>query len=283
MNRGADSQKSKAGGYTIVETLIFLAVSGLLLTTAMLFISGQQAKQQFQSSVREFESRLADIANDVSTGYYQNGTPLECSATSGEPVFSGVSPRGLGENTDCIFVGTVVKLGSGSSAGREEMIQYTMAGRRLNAGSDVVNLAEARPRVVDVAGAYTTGRIGREITIACVAKNAPSCTEGNSPDAAVGFFTTFKGTGINQERGSAVATNLVSYGSVSIEDNDAQTKPRLNQQAFYNNPSLELNPYITICLSSNETNQYALVRVGSNGSSKLTVSSEIKRRGTLCG
>lgn len=271
MNRGADSQKSSRGGYTIVETLIFLAVSGLLLVTAMLFLSGRQARQQFQTAVRDFETKVADIANDVSNGYYQNGTPLDCQAgPSGLTITSG--SLGLGANTPCIFIGTVLKLGSGTSEGSEEIIQYTMAGRRLNSSNaDVASLAEATPTVIGVENTYSTSRIGAGIKIQCVSVEGRACSASNN--AGIGFFTTFKGSDVSQS-GSTTSTNVISYNSISIGENDTSTQAKLNTQSFYASP--QLNPKITICLLGDGTDQYALVHIGGSGSSSLTVTSEIK-------
>ena len=67
MNRG----EARRGGYTIVETLIFLAVSALLFVSTIILISGRQAKAQFTNSVRDLVSDITDVANDVANGYYQ--------------------------------------------------------------------------------------------------------------------------------------------------------------------------------------------------------------------
>ncbi len=69
MNRG-----NRSTGYTIVETMIFLAVSSLMFISAMILINGRQSRAEFIQAVRVFEANLRDVANDVSTGYYANTT-----------------------------------------------------------------------------------------------------------------------------------------------------------------------------------------------------------------
>ena len=68
----------RSHGFTIVETMIVLAVSGALFTSAIFFIGGRQQKAEFTASVRNFETSINDIANDVSDGYFADnaGTGL---------------------------------------------------------------------------------------------------------------------------------------------------------------------------------------------------------------
>jgi type II secretory pathway pseudopilin PulG len=284
MNRGADSSKSKQGGYTIVETLIFLAVSGLMLTMAMVFVSGKQARQQFQTTVRDFETSLTDIANDVSNGNYTNNDdPFVCKVNAiGIPYFPADQSTGAttaGTHSECIFVGTVVKFGSGgSTSGREQVIQYVMMGARQRSGKDVVSLTEANPRIISQASTKQITNIGAGATVECIKVGASSCDDNN---AAIGFFTTFQGSDLASHSGGALQTEVLSYKTlINIDDNDGEVRRKLNPTppatVDYSSAStsVERNPDITICISGG-SNQHALVHIGSNGSSRLTVTSEI--------
>jgi hypothetical protein len=276
MNRGADSQKSKTSGYTIVETLIFLAASGLMLTMALVFISGKQARQQFQTSVRDFETTLADIANDVSTGYYQNGAPLACAKGGSpvKPVFS-TTANALGTNSDCIFVGTVIKLGEDSGgSGYEQFTQLAMAGLRLNgSGLGVVGLAESNPKVIDVPGEQLKRSLGTA-AVSCIRIGADTnpCTRNN---AAIGFFSTFDGTAVND--GGTIKTDVISYPTVSLDNTLSDAMQNINNDIDY--ATVHLNPGVTICLVGG--NQHAYVKIGGDSSSNLTITSEINE-GSVC-
>lgn len=73
-------------GYTIIEVMIFMVVSGGLLVSVLGSISGQQQKTRFQTGVRDFESQIQDMINDVETGYYpSNGDP----GTTATKIFIG--------------------------------------------------------------------------------------------------------------------------------------------------------------------------------------------------
>ena len=58
----------KTKGFTIVETLVVLGVTSVLATTALLMVSGRQARTQFYTGVQEFESTLQDISNGLPGG-----------------------------------------------------------------------------------------------------------------------------------------------------------------------------------------------------------------------
>lgn len=279
MNRGKQRSFS-IGGYTIVETLIFLAVSSVIFMAALVLVGGRQTRAEFQSGVRDFETRLADIANDVATGYYQNaGVSRQCNEGPNGPEFSGGNVS-LGTNRVCTFVGTVVKLGSGAGpSGDQQFIQFTMAGLRLSGGDSVTSLAQAKPKILDNGTGFEPHNVGYGIRVACIAVegvNGGACTSEN---AAIGFFSTFEGASLSGQGGGAVQADVISYGSLaSIADNATIAQTAVNGFTGYNSPTL--NRQITICLIGG-SNQYALVRLGGNASSSLAVTSEIKE-GASC-
>ena len=255
----------------MVETLIFLAVTSVIFISAALMISGRQARAQFQSGVRDFETRLADVANNVATGYYESpGMTKECSETATGPAFTG-SNKDLGTNQKCVFVGTVIKLGDG--ANDENFIQYTMAGLRKNGDLDVTSLAEAKPQILDVS-TPTSFPIGAGMQVACIAVDSDSCTPGTPTNAAIGFFSSFEGASMTGSGGGSVQADVINYGpAVLLTDSATQAATKINNYTSYG--SAALNHQTTICLIGG-LNQYALIKIGGNASSALAVTSEIK-------
>jgi len=63
-------------GYTIVETLIVLAVTGMLFLTTTLLIQGQVEKNRYQDSMRQAQQVLQAAVKDTENGYFPgaNGT-----------------------------------------------------------------------------------------------------------------------------------------------------------------------------------------------------------------
>ncbi len=110
-------------GYTIVEVILFLAISGSLMSIAFIGFNTRQQNTQFSQSMREIESQIADVFNDVSNGYFPNRGGLQCTIVSGRPQLSvSGSSTTLGAYDDCVFLGKVI--------GFEEdrMFIFTIAG-----------------------------------------------------------------------------------------------------------------------------------------------------------
>ncbi len=164
------SLKDTISGYTIVEVMIFLGVSGALFFSVMLLVSGQQGRTEFSQSIRDFQSTIEDTANDVATGYYTSSGSFICTARA--PISSvytstsrdynvpdGTSPlnpggsfrpiTGMGTptqgtNQTCTFIGNALHFVP-RHALKNELRIYAVAGRRLDPQLD----ASGRPKLVE--------------------------------------------------------------------------------------------------------------------------------------
>lgn len=97
------ANKNHNKGFTIVETLIVLAITALLFLATSFLVRGQIQRQQYKLGINEQLSLLRDTANDVQTGYYPdvlNLTNVVCAGTA-----SSVNSSNQGQNGDCILVG----------------------------------------------------------------------------------------------------------------------------------------------------------------------------------
>lgn len=252
-------------GYTIVEVMIFLAVSGALLAGALALVSGQRQRTEFSSAVRELDSQIRDVMNDVSTGYYSRTANFSCSAGAGGPVIS-VPPSGdnsQGSNEGCIFLGRGLQFTEG-----DDYITHTIVGLR-QAGSpkrDVANLDEAKP-VSIVPSAGNTEPDGTQTVSLRGGINVKSVSylESGSPNFAgtIVFYSPF------QKDGSG---NLVSSGQQRIElapivGTTLSSDKQITANAIKDMPTqLVLNPEggVVLCIDSGSSNQYALLTIGGN-------------------
>lgn len=62
-------QIKKQNGFTIVETLIVLAVTGVFFISTATLIQGQVEKNRYQDSMRQLPQMIQSVVNDVSDGY----------------------------------------------------------------------------------------------------------------------------------------------------------------------------------------------------------------------
>lgn len=95
-------------GYTILEVMIFLAITSVMFIYAVVAIGGRQKQIEYNQSVRDLESTIADVVNDVSAGYYPKSTTITCSVSGSGALARAVFSAGTteqGGSSDCALVG----------------------------------------------------------------------------------------------------------------------------------------------------------------------------------
>lgn len=285
--------KSNYGGYTLLETLIFLVISMTLLVSAITLISGQQGRAEFTYGIREFASQISDIANDVSTGYYHNPNNFMCNLNgSGEPRFTYVGEGNgqQGENIDCIFVGKVLQLAPDTSRSNETFRIYTVVGRRQIVAPpprrDVINISESF--TVPLTNSYCSGcsaantqliseklfANGMEVKWARI--NGDICQSVGS----IGFFSNFISykppLSADDEENSELAesdsssTNVIPITSGRTCDNgDTGFGKSVDETSLLIHDRTKIatpNPTggIVLCIESGSGGYYALMNLGGN-------------------
>lgn len=140
------------GGYTIIEVLIVLAISGVLFTSAVLVFQGQQAKTEFSQSLYDLASSIQSYAIQAGSGAYDNGGTYNCSAPDGgTPVLSTTLPS----NDGCLYLGKAIQIVQ-SPADSQTMNIYTVLGSRLDSSHNpVTQLSDTTPSpAIDDTGAW---------------------------------------------------------------------------------------------------------------------------------
>ena len=102
--------KKRSNGFTIVETMIVLAVTGIMFLSVVLLINGKQQQAQFQSSVKDVQSQIRQVMTEVTSGYNQLGNNT-CSSSGGTPKLSPGTTDTLGQNAGCVFLGKALIFG----------------------------------------------------------------------------------------------------------------------------------------------------------------------------
>lgn len=140
-----------SSGYTIVEVLIVLAVSGALLISVTALISGQQQKTEFTAALRDFDSRIQDVLNDVGTGTYPE-LGAGCSVSPGGSPTLGGATAPSGTSQDCVFVGKALQFSPAGTNSQGTLNIYTIVGRRQvgtgAAAREVKDISQAKPVIL---------------------------------------------------------------------------------------------------------------------------------------
>jgi prepilin-type N-terminal cleavage/methylation domain-containing protein len=127
------------GGYTIIEVMIVLAISGVLFTSAIVVFQGQQSKTILSQSLYDLASKLQGYATEVSSGVYDNSSNYSCNASAGG---SAVLSNGGSGNAGCLFLGRAVQI----VQNQPTIYTYTVLGSRLDSsGSSIAQFNQANP------------------------------------------------------------------------------------------------------------------------------------------
>src|SRR4051794_6940104 len=105
-------------GYTIIEVLIVLAVSGVMFIMAANFIDGKNSRTRFQQGSNELGSRVQSVIEEITDGQYSD-IPFTCNSTSSSITITG-TPQQQGKNYDCIFIGKIIHFSVGGNQNRYE-------------------------------------------------------------------------------------------------------------------------------------------------------------------
>ncbi len=252
-------------GFTIVETMIFLAVSGALLTSALTLMSGSQNKTQFTQAINDVQQQINTITNNVANGYYPSVGNLDCTATTLATLsISSGGPKERGTNDQCTFIGRVVLFNENS----DTFAIYNVAGARKKEGTtlDVANMVDAKPTVLDNSEEISLKnglRVGRMRVL------------GGSDIGAVGFFTGFgKTNAAGGIESSALRSDFVGINGTNLSTSEAALTGIVHGatgsfRPTYNSVKNPANG-IEICFESGTTNQLGVLTIGGEGRTATT-------------
>jgi type II secretory pathway pseudopilin PulG len=267
------------GGYTLVEVMIFLAISSLLFVAAMVTVNGQQAKTQFAQAMRDADSKIQRVINDVYAGFYPSYSNINCSAGGSSLSFSS-GTTGQGANRECISLGKVFHFGPNDasvSPNQDGYFIYALAGRRTVAGSPlpgtpVSNLAEATPAAVynATAGLDLTEKspLGWGLQVTRVGLYTPGNPGSIASDVSlVGFITSFNqfNPGTSDLVSGSQTVDLVTAAGNGVNQTQSfgvAQVPNLSTSAAPNG--------VVVCFRAIRSGQRAAILIGADNSRLTT-------------
>ncbi|MBX4197100.1 hypothetical protein KW801_00905 [Candidatus Saccharibacteria bacterium] len=132
-----------SGGYTIIEVIIFLAVSSALLLVSLIFLSGREGHVRFSQSMRDMQSKVQDWVNDVTDGFpVATDASYNCQA-GGSSVVINQGARNINSPPTCIFLGKAIQF---TDAPSNLVYTYSVFGQRLDSSNELVsNMRDTAP------------------------------------------------------------------------------------------------------------------------------------------
>ena len=277
---------NKPHGYTIVEVLIFLAISSLMFLMAAAFISGKQSAVEFKQSSNDINTQIRSLVNDVSNGQYPPSAHFSCSAPplGGAPsITAGATDQG--SNGGCIFMGKVVQFNVAGNPAAYNV--YTIAGRQTGpTGSSVTTFAEAQPIAVDLGTINLTDKkiLQSGLVVTNVLQCKGDCMGSNRKAiGSFGFFGSLGNYGLSQsstpESGAqTVVTASIPNSSFGDSEITAVTNIKLQAQYIISTNNILTNNimgdgnYVLVCFKNGS--KTASVSIGGQNGQQLTTTLE---------
>lgn len=275
-------------GYTIVEVMIVLAVSGMMLVIAGQFIQGKQARTAFTQGVNEMASRLQTTINEVVNGQYTD-IQLYCTMNYNalDPNRNSISvsttPPAVNKK-NCTYVGKFlhfVQAGRPSGDAEAQYEVFTLAAGRLDNSSPpkpITNLAYSGVGpVIDLTSSPANLMLTRQETTPFNLLVRRMEVDGSTTRYGIGFIQELgsdNGTGSGYKNGPQTV-RLYSAVPLTRDQTTEQAATRIKPPSGALATGLQPTKRAVICLS--DGNRFAELIVGDNGNA---LSVNVNMRGT---
>jgi len=302
MTKGGCQEAS--GGFTIVETMIVLAVTGMLFVSAALAINGRQNKTEFTTAINALQQQLQQVINETSSGYYPNNGTFTCKGdiTGTGPVTFSNTANQQGANGGCIFMGKAIQFGLDTGTNASTLGILPLVGNQYLPGSfdPILTVTDARPRAASpgngesgIPDTSTTEFMQNGLTVAT--------SNGDCGVGLGGICYTDSTSGTKQATGIVAFVSGDGKGNITSNDTSGNLQPGSQQLSLYGVASSTPNkslaqastyiggtttPYVSqlkasssasICIASATTNQSGLFTIDSGLHVTLTI-----KGGTVC-
>lgn len=270
---GADS------GFTIIEVMIVLGVSGLLFVAAAVLIAGRQNQTAFEQAIRDIQARVQQTLNEVAIGYYPNMGNFSCTVTgtNAPAISAGTGQQGV--NSDCIFMGKVLQFRvSGGVTNPEQFKIYTMAGRRLSSsGNGADSGSRATAKAVTVAPSTSASSVPDNSVNGQLQNGLTTVSmvwgSGATATGAVAFSQSLAQYSGGQLQSGSQQVDVIPISGTTFDMTPLQAAEAIN--ANFATSTANPTSGVRICFASESANQSGLLTIGTQ-SRELSVKLDIK-------
>lgn len=300
-----NARLKQTAGFTIVETLIFLAISALMFVLAVSTMAGKQQTTEFSTAVDTFQSKFNQVLSDVSNGNYPElNQNISCNERGTYPPAITTLRSSSTPNGSCTIVGEIIAFTNTTVGSQPSYSVFPVFGRNYNS-STLPGSSSQLATTISEAQPYISSSFTQNVAMpfGLTIYNKGIMANGNHYGAfGIFSFTSFDGssttgsgashvelfpipiTNVNDSENKIV--NIVDYGTLSpsssagyqgLEDclgNNVAIGGTCNVIGL-GRSSADLAPInpssgITFCLNSGTDSQSALFTVGGVNSSSIS-------------
>jgi prepilin-type N-terminal cleavage/methylation domain-containing protein len=257
-------------GYTIVEVLIVLAVTGIIFIASNSLFGGQKSEAAFNQAVNDVVSEIATQGKAVGSnqfyaaqGYSCTGAPTTARATLTAAAGSS------GVNTECLSLGKVFEALSTTT----NIYIYDVLGNRQYYASGTLigpasSLTESSPTIASIAGKELALQYQLGGGMKIVSSKVTTASASGVAAGLVGYYLDFTGSSANSQ--SSANLTAKAYNLVTTTHDSAVAKSCVEGNGCTSPTDISL---WTLCLVSSGGNKNAMINT-SNSSAGITVTSK---------
>lgn len=268
-------------GYTIIEVIIVLAISGIMFLIAANFINGKQEHTAFVQGTNDMVNQLQNIVDDVTDGHYSD-VPLKCEVGGGNAISVSQDVTGSqGSTQNCVFLGKMISFEGAAQPTNYQL--FSLAALRSFTTTDGTIPAAGSPSVSAIPGLTVNGTIPQSLYLPNTATGKMTVTPlTGAPQVnySIGFV---QGLGSTNESGYVSGTQTVGL----VYDSGLNTPTTTTivdgtengPSSLVNGTNIKPAKSATICLS--DGTRYARIFIGGattgasgNNSNQLSISSQ---------
>jgi prepilin-type N-terminal cleavage/methylation domain-containing protein len=281
------SLRAPVPGFTVIEVMIVLAVTGLLFVSAAALISGKQNQTAFDQSIRQIQSQIQQVINEVSVGYFPNLGNVQCNGAGGTVTLVKAVGTAQGANAGCVFIGKAMQFQVGSSS-PEVFNVYSIAGLQRGGagGKESSSLSEAKPKVIAPSSAEPTlPDSTASDTLQDGLTTAKMYYNNGAGDKNIGVVVFANSLAQFDPTNGSLLSGAQQVNLIPIDDNEIKSKLGQDETVGVDIINSKLSTAATssnigvyLCFASGGTDQSGLITIGSNGR-QLAVNLAIKNGG----
>lgn len=224
---------SHARGFTIIEVILFLAISGLLLAGAMAGMTSNINNSRFNDAIRSTTSYIQRQYSELGTGVSNRPNLLNCDTSANVSVLGPTKPPGM---TNCVVMGRFIKI-EGTRLTTRYIIGYRASLSGLSA-DDTLAIRSMLPRVAGTETFANEYEVPWGIRV--VETRLPS--------------GVFAATGFAIIR-SPASGNIVFY---AFQTTPGAPEPALTNALISSN---RMNQNVDVCLADSSSGRYGHIKV----------------------
>jgi hypothetical protein len=259
-------------GFTIIEVMIFLAVSGATFLIAATFINGKEAQVEFTTGMNSANEVITSLINNVSNGDYplSANASFNCNLSSGYPVISPTNFQNV--SPGCALIGKVIAPETNNNPYQYSI--YSVAGCEFN-GCTVAQgllpprtLSQEHPTVVNSLTQTNSWPNGTSITKLLLINGNDVQTIG-----AFGIFSS-----LAQSNGNVLVSGAQPTQVVVINTSQLSTDNDSNIAALVNNSSawLPSGADVVMCFTASNGHKASITIGGLDGGGQLTTTLQME-------